>query len=102
MKQTFLSENIKSILTLFLALVIEAFLFMAFIISNDTNTRTQVVTAQIALIVGISGYYYGYSQGASKKDEAQAALTANSQTTTTATTTSPVDPNKIPEPPATS
>lgn len=89
MKSNWISDNIKSLLTLFLAFTIEAFLFMAYIITTDTNIRTQIVTAQIALMVGMSGYYYGYSQGASKKDEAQALLTANSQVTQTSTSPAP-------------
>lgn len=44
---------------------------------------SQILIGVLSMATGVAGYYYGYSQGASKKDEAQAVLTANSKTVTT-------------------
>lgn len=59
---------------------------------NDKEIVSQILIAVVSSLTGVIGYYYGYSQGASKKDEASINLAANSQTTTTATTVTPIVP----------
>lgn len=94
MKQSWLSDNIKSIIGLTVILGVIAYLFMVTIISKDTTVRSQALIAMVSLATGVISYYFGYSQGASKKDDAQAILTANSQTT--ATTISPAPESVTP------
>lgn len=48
---------------------------------NQPTVISQILIGVLSFATGMTGYYYGYSQGASKKDDAQAALTANSKTT---------------------
>lgn len=76
-----LSDNIKSILAILVVTGGESYLFMVTLISTDNTVRSQALIAMVGLLTGVTGYYFGYSQGASKKDEAQAAQMANSQQT---------------------
>lgn len=69
---SWLSNNIKPILALVIAISAILFLFMIVLISNDNSIRGQALVAMVTLVSGVSGYYFGYSQGASKKDEADA------------------------------
>lgn len=77
-----LSEHIKSILALILITGGESYIFMITIISTDTTVRSQALIAMVSQLTGVTGYYFGYSQGASKKDDAQAVQIANSKTIT--------------------
>lgn len=77
-----ISDNIKSILTLIIIFFTYALLILILILCKDQPTIvSQILIAVISGFTGVTGYYYGYSQGASKKDDAQAILTANSKTT---------------------
>ena len=90
--QSWLSTNIKSILAIIIVLSAVSYLFMVTITTQDATVKSQAETAMIMLISGVTGYYFGYSQGAAKKDDAQAALTANSSVQTTTTTKAPITP----------
>lgn len=70
MKTSWLSENIKPLGFLIIMIGAIAYLFMVTLISNDVSIRSQALIAMISLATGAAGYYYGYSQGAAKKDEA--------------------------------
>jgi hypothetical protein len=89
---SWLSNNIKSICALIIVIGVIGYLYMITLISTDTTVRSQALIAMITLGTGVTAYYFGYSQGASKKDEAQAQLTANSQVQTTTTTSGPITP----------
>lgn len=86
-----LTDNIKSILTIVVILISYGMLVLILLkYGDDKQIVSQVLIAVISGITGILGYYYGYSQGASKKDEAQAAQLANTQVTSTTTTQAPI------------
>lgn len=94
-----LSDNIKSILSIMIVLFTYSILIMLILLCRDQPTViSQVLIGSISIATGMTGYYYGYSQGASKKDEAAANQLANSQTTSTATTVTPI---VVPEAPPT-
>jgi hypothetical protein len=76
-----ISDNIKSILAIIIVSSVILYLFMITWLVADNTVRSQALIAMVSLITGVTGYYFGHSQGASKKDEAQAAQIANSQTT---------------------
>jgi len=80
MKSSWLSDNVKSIIGVIVVTGVIGYLFMVTLISIDNTIRSQALIAMVSLATGVISYYYGYSQGASKKDDAQAVLTANSQT----------------------
>lgn len=63
-----LSENIKPILALLIMVSGIAYIF-AISFSTTSNNVDQGIIAITALMAGISGYYFGYSSGAAKKDE---------------------------------
>lgn len=85
-----LSDNIKSILSIIIVLASFGLITMlALQHINDKEIVSQILIAVVSSLTGVIGYYYGYSQGASKKDEAQAVLTANSQTTQTTISPAP-------------
>ena len=91
MKQSWLADNIKSVTGLIIIIGVIVYLFMVTLITTDTTVHSQALIAMVSLGTAVVSYYYGYSQGASKKDDAAANLAANSQTTTTATTVTPVN-----------
>lgn len=85
-----INDNIKSILSLVIILLTYGILILILLQhSGDKEIVSQVLIAIVGGLGAITGYYYGYSQGAAKKDEAQAVLTANSQTTATTITPAP-------------
>lgn len=91
MKQSsWLADNIKSLTGLIIIIGVISYLFMVTLTTNDTTVHSQALIAMVSLGTAVVSYYYGYSQGASKKDDAQAQLTANSQTTQTTVTTAPI------------
>ncbi len=80
MKQ--IGDNIKSILSILIIFFTYGILILLILLCRDQPTIiSQILIGVIGLATGVAGYYYGYSQGAAKKDDAQAVLTANSQTT---------------------
>lgn len=88
---TWLSNNIKPICALIIVIGVIGYLYMVTLISVDNTVRSQALISIVTLGTAVTAYYYGYSQGAAKKDEAQATLTANSQVSTTTTSTAPVN-----------
>jgi len=64
----YLTENIKPILALLVMVSGISYIFaISFIPTN--NDVDQGIIAITALMAGVSGYYFGSSQGAAKKDE---------------------------------
>lgn len=88
---SWLSDNIKSVLALIIVIGAIGYLFMITLLSTDNTVRSQALIAMVGLLSGVSGYYYGYSQGASKKDEAQATQIANTKVESTTTTSAPIE-----------
>lgn len=79
-----INDNIKSILSIMIVLFTYSILILLIIVCKGQPTIiSQILIGVLSMATGVAGYYYGYSQGASKKDEAQAVLTANSKTVTT-------------------
>ena len=77
------SENIKPILALFVAaMTYIIFLIVLFRYPTDNNAVSQVIIAVVGGFGAISGYYFGYSQGASKKDDVIAAQSVTPTATT--------------------
>lgn len=76
-KQNWLNDNIKPLVGLLIILGVLTYLFMVTLISNDNTIRSQALIAMVGLGTSVAGYYYGYSQGASKKDEVIASQTAS-------------------------
>lgn len=69
MKQ--ISDNIKAILALILVVGCLLYIFMiTFIYRGDSNILSQALIAIVTALSTATGYYFGYSQGAAKKDEA--------------------------------
>lgn len=69
MKQV--SEHIKPILALILVVGCLAYIFMiTFIHKGDSNILSQALIAIVTALSTATGYYFGYSQGAAKKDDA--------------------------------
>ena len=65
-----ISENIKAILALILVIGCLTYIFMiTFIHKGDSNILSQALIAIVTALSTATGYYFGYSQGAAKKDE---------------------------------
>lgn len=72
---TFLNDNIKPILALVIVILGFSYFFMCSI--RDIKPDPQILIAFVAAISGATGYYFGSSQGSSKKDDTIADATAN-------------------------
>lgn len=82
MKESWLSNNIKSILALIIVLVGFAYFYMCSL--RDIKPDPQILIAFVSTISLVTGYFYGSSSGQAKKDEANAnnpTVTTNSDTT---------------------
>lgn len=77
-------EYIKPILAL-LIVVMTYIIFIIILIKyrTDSNAVSQVLIAVASGFGVATGYYFGYSQGASKKDDQIAVLSATPVATTT-------------------
>lgn len=75
MKTTFLNDNIKPILALIIVVLGFSYFYMCSI--RDIKPDPQILIAMVATISGATGYYFGSSQGSSKKDEALADQVKN-------------------------
>ena len=63
-------DNIKPILALIVVICTYAIFFMVLLkYKTDNNAVSQVIIAVVGGFGVATGYYFGYSQGASKKDE---------------------------------
>lgn len=80
-----ISENIKSILALIIVIGAFSYLFMITLINDDDQILSQALIAVVTALSGATGYYFGYSQGAAKKDEVLSTM-ASQPTVTQADT----------------
>jgi len=65
-----LFDNIKPVLALLVVCCTYAIFFMVLLkYSTDNNAVSQVIIAVVGGFGTATGYYFGYSQGASKKDD---------------------------------
>lgn len=70
-----LSENIKPLLGLIIVIgVLLYFFLITWLFRNNPNVLSQVIIAMVGILGVVTGYYFGYSQGAAKKDDTIAAL----------------------------
>lgn len=67
MKSTILSDNIKPILALLIVILGFSYFYMCSI--RDIKPDPQILIAFVSTISVATGYYFGSSQGSSKKDE---------------------------------
>jgi hypothetical protein len=73
-----ITDNIKPILALIIVLMTYTIFFVVlFRYSGDNNAVSQVIIAVVGGFGVATGYYFGYSQGASKKDDVIASQSAN-------------------------
>jgi len=73
-----ITDNIKSILALIIvAMTYFIFIVILFRYANDNNAVSQVIIAVVGGFGVATGYYFGYSQGSSKKDETLATMANN-------------------------
>lgn len=71
-------DNIKPILALIVVIMTYTiFMVVLFRYSQDNNAVSQVIIAVVGGFGTATGYYFGYSQGASKKDDKISDLTNN-------------------------
>lgn len=72
-----ITENIKAILALIIVLAAFGFIYMIVLLHpQDTTILSQAIIAVVGVLGTATGYYFGYSNGAAKKDE---VLMANQQ-----------------------
>lgn len=63
-------DNIKPILALLVVLcTYTIFIICLFLFKTDINVISQIIIAVVGGFGTATGYYFGYSQGAAKKDE---------------------------------
>jgi hypothetical protein len=67
MKPSFLNDNIKPLLALVIVILGFAYFFMCSI--RNIKPDPQILIAMVASLAGATGYYFGSSQGSSKKDD---------------------------------
>lgn len=65
---TFLNKNIKPILAIVIVVGCFGYFFMCSI--RNIKPDPQILIAMVATLAGATGYYFGSSQGSSKKDDA--------------------------------
>lgn len=69
-----LQDNIKPILALIIVIGGLLYFFMiTYLFRNNINVLSQVIIAMVGTLATATGYYFGYSQGAAKKDDTIAA-----------------------------
>jgi len=90
MKQ--ITDNIKSILALLIvAMTYTIFIIILFKYQTDSNAVSQVLIAVASGFGVATGYYFGYSSGAAKKDD---TINASMSTPTATTTTGDINVTK--------
>lgn len=77
-----LNKNIKPILALLIVILGFSYFFMCSI--RNIKPDPQILIAMVASLSGATGYYFGSSQGSSKKDD---ALVSSATTPTASTNT---------------
>jgi len=71
-------DNIKAVLALIVVVMTYTiFMIVLFRFATDNNAVSQVIIAVVGALGTATGYYFGYSQGASKKDDVIAAQQNN-------------------------
>lgn len=73
-----ISEHIKAILALIVIISGIAYIFVTALIP-PRNPDSQGLIAMVGFVNLVAGYYWGASQGGSKKDEAIQKLTENNK-----------------------
>lgn len=73
-KDNWLNANIKPLLALIIVSGVIGYLFMVTLLSEDNTIRSQALIAIVALGTAVVSYFYGYSQGAAKKDDTLNAI----------------------------
>jgi hypothetical protein len=76
-----LTENIKAILALFIALASFSYLFMITLLHPDSQVLSQAIIAVVGVLGTATGYYFGSS--AAKKDEVPAIVGGDNITNNT-------------------
>lgn len=66
MKNTWLSDNIKPILGIILVVSVISYFFMCSI--RNIKPDPQITIAMVATLTGVTGYFFGSSEGSAKKD----------------------------------
>jgi len=80
-------ENIKQVLALIVVISTYAIFFMVLLkYQTDNNAVSQVIIAVVGGFGTATGYYFGYSQGAAKKDETINTMSSNSNIENSETT----------------
>lgn len=74
-EQSFLNNNIKPILALVIVILGFGYFYMCSI--RDIKPDPQILIAMVAAVSGATGYYFGSSQGSSKKDDALVSNVGN-------------------------
>ena len=65
-----LFDHIKQVIALIIVICTYAIFLMVLLkYKTDNNAVSQVIIAAVSGFSAATGYYFGYSQGASKKDE---------------------------------
>ena len=73
-----INDNIKAILALIIVISCFGYFFMiTLLFQNDHTILSQVIIAVVGALGVATGYYFGYSQGAAKKDDTIASQQAN-------------------------
>jgi len=75
MKTTFLNDNIKPIMALVIVILGFSYFFMCSL--RDIKPDPQILIAMVASVSAATGYYFGSSQGSSKKDDAMVGSIGN-------------------------
>lgn len=71
----FFADNIKQLIAAFVVFATYIiFILILIVFKEDTNAVSQVIIASVGALSGVTGYYYGYSQGSAKKDESISTL----------------------------
>ena len=76
----YLNDSIKSILALIIVIGFFGYIFTLLYIYKTVDP--QIIIALVALTTGATGYYFGSSSAASKKDDKISALSAQTPATT--------------------
>lgn len=75
-----ISDHIKPILALIIIIGGLVYLFTITLIQkDDSNIQSQALIAVVSILSSTVSYYYGYSQGASKKDETMSNMAKNNK-----------------------
>ena len=105
MKTTWLNDNIKPILALVIVILGFSYFFMCSL--RNIKPDPQILIAMVASVSMATGYYFGSSQGSSKKDDTLSetlnkpatTITTGDNQTTNIVPAAPVSDPPVPNPP---